>query len=472
MFQPRNLNEDRKPCRLCGTWRAVAAALVLLLGVMPCAAPAQGTGLVGDELFFQTAAFRIPFSVPTGAQVYKAKLWVSRDQGNSWKLGPEAAPEAREFTYTSTDGDGSYWFAVQTITTDSKAIPPVIQGNNNGQVLRVVVDSRPPTVNVKLMQGQEGSAKVEWTVYDEHLRIETLALQYRVPPGNQWYLVPIDKKETLGFQTWNAGMQPIEVQVTVQDRAGNIGKGTAVSSPPPIGGTPGGSGSPPKYTQPDTDIKYVNSTKLRLRYNLSDVGKSGVAHVEVWKKNMPGSWDATPFVDKLFTGDHHAPEPIEVDLPNEEGLYGLTLVARSGVNVSLPAPTGSEPPQMVVRLLRTPPTVTITNVVVGSGVSTGRVTINWQASQKDNLMSRQCITIYYAGHDGTWQAINTNTKLDNIGQYVWSIPQNYADSKISFKVEAVDWAQNVGLATKDNVILDLNPPSAKIQGVDVSPQAP
>src|SRR5438105_9881534 len=79
---------------------------------MPSAVWAQG--VVGDEVFFQAAAFRIPFNVPQGAQVYRAKLFVSRDQGASWKVVSDAAPEAREFTYVSNEGDGSYWFAVQT----------------------------------------------------------------------------------------------------------------------------------------------------------------------------------------------------------------------------------------------------------------------------------------------------------------------------------------------------------------------
>jgi hypothetical protein len=448
----------------------VAVTAALLVTAQGSVVQAQGTGFAGDELFFQAAAFRIPFSVPTGAQVYQAKLFVSRDQGTSWKFVSDAKPEAREFTYVSNDGDGSYWFAVQTITPTGGAIPQTIQGNNNGQVLRVVVDSRPPTVDLKLMHGQDGTARVDWTLYDEHLRPETMALQYRIPPGNQWYLVNIQNKLANGYQTWPAGVQPIEVQMTVQDRAGNIGKGSGVSSPPGVPLTPG-SGSPtpgkPAYGS-DTDIKYVNTQRIRLRYNVVEQGKSGIAQVEVWRKSIPGSWDAEPIFRKSFSSDQRGPEPLDIDLGQSDGLYGLTVTGRSGVDVTVPPPAGNDAPQMIVRVLRTPPTVAISNVEVGRGASTGRVTINWQASQKENLMSRQCISIYYAQPGGTWRLINNN-KLDNIGQYVWTIPQEYTDPRISFKVEAEDWAHNVGSATRENVVLDLVAPSIKLTDVAPAP---
>src|SRR5437588_4249281 len=55
----------------------IAVSAAIALGAMPSAVWAQG--VVGDEVFFQAAAFRIPFNVPQGAQVYRAKLFVSRD---------------------------------------------------------------------------------------------------------------------------------------------------------------------------------------------------------------------------------------------------------------------------------------------------------------------------------------------------------------------------------------------------------
>jgi hypothetical protein len=97
-----------------------------------------------DTLYFTSAAFRIPFTVPPGAPEYQAKLYLSRDQGLSWKCIAAAKSKEREFTYISKDGDGSYWFAVQTITPEGIAIPPEIVGNNNDQVLRIIVRSKVP----------------------------------------------------------------------------------------------------------------------------------------------------------------------------------------------------------------------------------------------------------------------------------------------------------------------------------------
>jgi hypothetical protein len=451
----------------------VGLGAACVLALLPSLGRAQGSGALGDEVHFQAAAFKIPFSVPQGAQVYKAKLFVSRDQGTSWNWVADASPEAREFVYTSKDGgDGSYWFAVQTITPNGGAIPPVIQGNNNGQVLRVIVDSRPPIVDLKLMHGPDGTAKADWTIIDEHLRPETISLQYRIPPGNQWYLVNVQNKVAKGDQTWPAGVQPIEVQLTVQDRAGNIGKATATSSPQGTVPLTPGSGSPfpgrPIYSQPETDIRYVNTSRIRLRYNVVEKGKSGISTVEVWRKTIPGTWDTTPLTSKTFNADQTGPEPLDIDLGNVDGLYGLTLVAKSGVNVSLPPPTGNDPPQMTVRVIRTQPEVTINDVLVGKGPTAGRVTITWQAKQKDDLMSRQCITISYAGRDGKWVPLHSG-KLDNIGQYTWVVPPNYDDYRISFKVEAEDWAHNVGSAVRENVSLDLTAPRLSPTHIELSP---
>jgi hypothetical protein len=448
---------------------AIAVAVVLVLA--PASIRAQTGSGAGDELYFQQAAFRIPFNVPPGAQVHVAKLFVSRDQGTNWKWVKDAKPEEREFTYISNDGDGSYWFAVQTITPSGSAIPPTIQGNNGGQVLRVVVDSRPPTVDLTVMHGPDGTARADWKIYDEHLKLESLFLQYRIPPGNQWYPVTIQNKLATGFQTWSAGSQPIEVQMTAQDRAGNIGK-DAKTTAPQGSALPTGSGSQPdrRYgVQPDSEIRYVNTSKIRLRYNLADVGKSGVSRVEVWRKPIPGAWDATPMYAEPVNLDQKELKPIVVELGQDDGLYGLTLLAKSGVDVSLPPPAGNDPPQMTVRVIRTQPKVVIDDVLVGKGPNLGRVQIKWQATQKDNLMSKQCITISVSDGVGQWKRIHDG-KLDNIGQYVWVVPSDFPPPKVSFKVEAEDWAHNVGTDVRDGVVLDLAAP--RTTGIQVEPHTP
>ena len=182
---------------------------------------------------------------------------------------------------------------------------------------------------------------------------------------------------------------------------------------------------------------------------------------------IPGSWDAVPITTAKVNADQKDPEPLVVDLGREDGLYGLTLIAKSGVDFGLPAPTGNDAPQMTVRLIRTPPKVTVSDVQVGRGPNAGRVNITWQASQKDNLMGRQCITISVLGRDGRWQPVHTG-KLDNVGQYIWVLPTQY-DPKLSFKVEAEDWAHNVGSATKDDVILDLSTPRVIPHSIEVQP---
>jgi hypothetical protein len=464
-----------------GRWFVRArAAVVLVLALTGLPAWAQTPVTPSDELFFQQAAFRIPFTVPPEARVYQAKLFLSLNKGDSWEFVAAAKPNDREFTYTSNKGDGSYWFAVQTITPEGGAIPPEVRGTNNNQVLRVVVDSRPPTVQLSLMHGQDGSARADWEVYDEHLRIETLTLEYRIPPGNQWYPVSNIRRDAKGSQTWPAGNQPIEIRMSVQDRAGNIGRGTASTTnsgsgaPSGSGSTPPGGAYPPpqkSFQQPDPDIKYVKSQKITLRYDVSDVGKSGIKAVEVWRKTVPGGWGRVPYQTETIDNNQKPLVPITIDLGEQEGLFGFTLIAKSGVDVGLPAPTGNDAAQLNIRVDRTPPVVKIQDIAVGKGVNAGRVTITWDARDKDNLMGKQCITIYNAAAAaGPWTPIHSG-KLDNIGQYVWPVSPD-PDPKLFFKVEAEDWAGNVGSDVSKEAIIEQNTPRVQIQGFEVVPAKP
>jgi hypothetical protein len=448
--------------------RVLLGALSLLLAVS-CLSPAIAQAPANPpETFFPTPAFRIPFSVPPGARVYLAKLYVSRDQGKTWQYVSQVRPEAKEFTYTSNDGEGSYWFAVQTITPEGTAIPPDIRGNNDGQVIRVVVDSRPPTVEVTLMHGQDGTARVDWKTFDEYLAPETLNLEYRIPPGNQWYPVYGLRKEATGSHTWSAGTQPIEVRISVQDRAGNVGRGTSSGATP--GGVPSTGGVAPSTSRPsfqpaNPDVRYVNSKQIRVKFDVSEVGKSGVGSVEVWRKSIPGGWDKQP-VQTVQVPNQKSLEPITITLDDKDGLYGYTLIAKSGVELGLPPPIGDDPPHFLIRVDRTPPSVKIHDVIVGTGVNAGRVTISWEARDTDNLMGKNCITISMAANPaGPWTPVHSG-KLDNIGQYIWPVHPE-AEPKLYFKVEAEDWAGNIGSAISSLTIIEQNKPRVQIQTIEI-----
>jgi hypothetical protein len=80
-------------------------------------------------------------------------------------------------------------------------------------------------------------------------------------------------------------------------------------------------------------------------------------------------------------------------------------------------------------------------------------------------MGKTCITISIgASPQGPWQPIH-NGELDNIGQYIWPVHAE-AEPKYYFKVEARDWAGNVGEAVSNAVVIELNIPKVRIEGFD------
>lgn len=67
--------------------------------------------------------FIIPFEVdPRPEAIDRLRLFVSLDQGKTWKHAKDAKPTDGKFTYTAPK-DGLYWFAVQTVLKDGKNEP-------------------------------------------------------------------------------------------------------------------------------------------------------------------------------------------------------------------------------------------------------------------------------------------------------------------------------------------------------------
>jgi hypothetical protein len=247
----------------------------------------------------------------------------------------------------------------------------------------------------------------------------------------------------------------------LRDRAGNEGLGRALvqaaqqNSPPP-------EAVQPAPMSAGTAVRMVNNKRFNLNYEVTEVGKSGISAVELWMTPDGRRWEK--FSEQKRTEGRDVRPPYEVNV-EKEGLYGFTLIVRSGVGLSLQAPQAGDPPQVWVEVDLTRPVVRITKLDVGRGSQAGSLTINWTATDKN--LSRQPITISYAERlDATWTSIIANR--ENNGQYVWRMPQD-VPSQIYLRVEAIDRAGNVGAdQTTKPIIVDLVLP--KVQIKDIAPE--
>ena len=420
-------------------------------------------------IFFQHRQFKIPFkNDQKNIKVTQVRLFVSSDQGRTWQFTANAAPEEQFFRF-STPTDGYFWFAVQTVDAQGKLHPPTNDEFKSN--LRVVVDTVPPTVRVQQMQPRNGEVGVSWTIRDENLDLalpDSMRVEYRLAGGANW--IPLSVAPGASQVYWNPQTNaPVEVRVLARDRAGNIGEDrTNVSF---AGG--GGAVNPfapfqapvtPPDAAKDLERKFVNSKQISLGYDLKDVGPSGVSAIELWYTLYNGrAWNKlTEYpIDLKNGGEANQPKKLTFEV-NDEGIYGITLVAKSGVGLGERSPQPGDRPQFWIEVDLTKPIVTILDIKVGNGIDKGKLTIQWNARDK-NLGPTPIRLSYGEQKDGPW---NTSAdRLTNSGSHVWRMPDQLP-YQFFVRVEALDLAGNIGDATTlERVKVDLSLPKAQIRDI-------
>jgi hypothetical protein len=415
--------------------------------------------------FVRDQTFRIPFNTnPNGPRLQEVRLYCSIDLGANWQRVGTAVPQLRgEFNFRA-DRDGLYWFAVQEVDLQGRANPPVLQGPQPYQI-KVSVDTHEPVITLRPLSGREdGTLGVEWEVRDENLDPGSLSMHYRPPGNNEWIPLPIASPGATGQRFWVPGINgAVEVRLRARDFAKNVGEakltlstnGQSYAAQSGVT-SDGSSNQDAMQTRPGT--RYVNSKHISLDYDIQDQGPSLVSKLELWVT------DGRTWVKYK---DYDQPKPPLVFDVEQEGVYGFTIILKSGVGLGERAPHSGDAPQMWVDVDLTKPEVQYVDAEVGQGFESGKVIIRWKA--KDNKgLARTPINLYYAEKEnGEWKAIETN--LENTGRYVWNYDQKVA-YKFYVKVEAVDRAGNVGFLVKQEpVIVDLHKPRGVIR--DVKPAA-
>jgi hypothetical protein len=207
---------------------------------------------------------------------------------------------------------------------------------------------------------------------------------------------------------------------------------------------------------PNVPTIAVNSRKIRLNYSVSDVGPSGVSAIELWATRDGRSW-------QRYSDEPPPNGPLVVHVA-EEGRYGFSIVVKSGVGLSSPAPRSGQAPQLWVDVDETRPVVYLKDVYLGKGREAGSLHICWAATDA-HLMPRP-ITIYMSKtKDGPWTPIASS--IENTGSHCWQMPRD-VPFQFYIKVEAADRAGNVGCACQPEPMkVDLSRPRGTILGVDV-----
>jgi hypothetical protein len=202
-------------------------------------------------------------------------------------------------------------------------------------------------------------------------------------------------------------------------------------------------------------VRMFNTRKIALNFTIKEVGKSGVAAVELWYTRDGRVWKKT---------EKNADRPPFIFEAEEEGLYGFTMVARSGVGLSNGPPRPGEQPQVWVEVDLTSPAVELQDVKLGEGPRSRELAIAWKASDR-NLTNRPITISWSETPAGPWQPLAAN--LENSGTHVMTVPQT-CPIRFFLRVEAIDMVGNVGTSRcSDAVQLDASIPQVSI--VEVGP---
>ena len=446
----------------------------LFATVLVCLLPnAVLYGQAPETVYCKQPGFRIPFQIDPGEQprLREVQLLLLDDATRTWKPLKTVGPEQRYFTFRA-EHDGVYAFLVRTLDVEGKFFPEKLEGAAPG--LRVIVDTQAPVATLRMLPQRQDQVGVEWELRDENLDLASLQIEYRTQGTGNW-LSLIVEPQTSGQRYWNPQVRgPYEVRLRVRDRAEN--QGTAFLFIP-IAGV-GDSGNRDRgsydstYANPPSNktvgrqnspAKIVNSTDIKIDYKLEDVGPSGVSIVELWYTRDGRTW-------QRYGEDADKTPPFDAKLPGE-GVYGLTLVVKSGVGIGDRPPQTGDQPQMWIEVDLTKPIVQIQSVEAGRGHDSGTLTVTWKADDKN--IAPQPISIYFSEQaDGPWTPMAGG--LENTGRYIWRIPPN-TPFRFFVRVEALDKGGNIGRAdTKQPVIVDLSTPRGRLIGVDgvqASPKA-
>jgi hypothetical protein len=316
---------------------------------------------------------------------------------------------------------------------------------------------------------RQGEVGVAWTIKDENLDLalpDSVRVEYRIAGSTTWVPVQLALGGTQAY--WNPQTNAqIEVRVTARDRAGNAGEDkTTVSL---VGGAVNPKLQQPLGGSPDTfrDLqrKFVGSKQISLSYDLRDVGPSGVSCVELWYTLYQGrAWNKlSEFpIDVKDALDAKQMKKLAFEV-NDEGIYGITLVAKSGVGLGDKPPQPGDRPQFWIEVDLTKPVVQTRDIFVGAGPEKGKLSIAWTATDK-NLGTHPIRLSYADQKDGPWTTFAD--KLPNSGKHVWKMP-DLLPYQFYVRIEAADLAGNFGEAiTNEKVKVDLSQPKANIIGIE------
>jgi hypothetical protein len=204
-------------------------------------------------------------------------------------------------------------------------------------------------------------------------------------------------------------------------------------------------------------LQVVNDPEIVLEYEVSKVGPSGLAKIEVWITRDGGAnWQRfaeDPDASEATSGGQYKRTLI---LPGE-GVYGISMVVKSKAGIGKAAPRAGDLPEMLVEVDTTPPEAKLFPIIPDPQ-HRDTVILSWSATDR-NLGA---IGLAWAERpNGPWQVIAANLP-PNSGRFAWRLPESMPPN-IYLKLIARDTAGNEAVAlTREAQLVDLCEPEGRL----------
>ena len=152
-------------------------------------------------------------------KIGKLLLYVSRDEGKSWKQYAVATPKDSFFAFNAPE-DGIYWF--QMVIQETNGLrDPVDLSNEKYAPLKLLIDTKSPVVAIKSVDRVGDAVRIAWDIREENPDWSRFQADYCVDDG-AWIPIEVTKKKLVGsaqFRVAQTGL--LTVRIRAYDLAGN-----------------------------------------------------------------------------------------------------------------------------------------------------------------------------------------------------------------------------------------------------------
>ncbi len=210
--------------RWCVVWSGLMAGLLADAAAQQAQAqqPAAAVNIIKEGNTIKTFTNKTTFFLPVKihdhirANLREVDLYVKVNHGD-WVRQETGLPTQEQFTYRAIQ-DGEYWFSLVTVDRAGKVTPADL--NQAAPNLKVIVDTRPPLIELQPFLSPEGEFFLRCLLQDAHPDYQNLRISYRGADQHEHLLAPVPNQPGL-FRIANPEAWATTLKASAVDRCGN-----------------------------------------------------------------------------------------------------------------------------------------------------------------------------------------------------------------------------------------------------------